>query len=585
MNDTQRTRLLAGILAATVAVFLGRSGFNSFVTGPISRSEKALVSAAEDLEKQELKEIGLLVARKNLDDWRAISLPENALNAQRLYREWVESLALQCGFGSLEVEPGRRPDRSGKYLSVTVDVKAETDLAGLSRFLYVFDQSSLLHRVVDLNIKSTGSQGNPRLEISLTAEGISVVNSGERPELFARTQTVSEVDGAATQIEVRRTEAFPWKESFLIRMERELLKVVSADEASETLWQVERGILNTTAESHPADTVVELLPVLWDRREKQFDQYTALLNASPFAVPAPPRTWNPRIAGLSSQTIAPGDTVRQTARADDVNPELGAAVLTLEESAPGMTLESSTGQLTWQTENTLATGVYPVKIVMTQPGAPEVRSETRIMITVKIPNNPPELSVPEKANVVLGQKFQLALTATDDGGADQLTWSLAAGAPEGLEIDAKTGVLSWSPPNTFKPADYSVTVNVSDKGDAPLTSSGTLSLAVQDDAAIMLLLTGAVSKDDVWYAWFRNKATGDRQQLKVGEHLKVAEIDATLTAIEPRSIQFTDVQGTWTLQLGETVRQKRLAVTAEAKSDAEESASEKTSGPAPAAGE
>ncbi len=94
---------------------------------------------------------------------------------------------------------------------------------------------------------------------------------------------------------------------------------------------------------------------------------------------------------------------------------------------------------------------------------------------------------------------------------------------------------------------------------APEAKTGTLKVRfnVRDDSASLTLLTGAVSKDGTWYAWFRNKGTGENQQLKLGDHLKVDEIDAEIVRIDNRFVELTDAGGLWKLDLGNNLRQRR----------------------------
>lgn len=78
-----------------------------------------------------------LKAQRNLEDWQVISLPPDVDIAQRLYREWVQALAEDCGFSRIEVVPASKSTQK-EYSTVAVEVRrAETDLQGLTRFLYL----------------------------------------------------------------------------------------------------------------------------------------------------------------------------------------------------------------------------------------------------------------------------------------------------------------------------------------------------------------------------------------------------------------------------------------------------------------
>jgi hypothetical protein len=74
----------------------------------------------------------------------------------------------------------------------------------------------------------------------------------------------------------------------------------------------------------------------------------------------------------------------------------------------------------------------------------------------------------------------------------------------------------------------------------------------------MTLLTGTVSRDDVWFAWLRNKGTGITARLKVGEFIRISDIDAEIADITNRFVTFRDDAGLWKLELGQILRDRQL---------------------------
>ncbi len=571
MDDKKRTLLLGGTLLAVLGLYGGQSFIKNSVIEPVRKLERAVATREQSLEQLSNKEIALGVARRQLDDWRDISLPEDAATAQRLYREWVENLALECSFANLSVEPGRKSDQRGMMLSVGVDVKAETDLAGLSRFMFLFDNAAILHRISNLLITSTGSQGNPRMEVSFTAEGASITGSGIRSELFARTTLAADVADDATEILVSPSDLFPSTTPFDVRIDRELIRVT---EISENRWTIERGAVGTKPGSHKASAAVELLPLLWNKKEKQLEDYSSLLSASPFAVPLPPRKYTPKLNGLADQSIRPGQEVRLTVKLEDTDPQFGSTQFELISPPENMAMDPATGEITWQTAETLTDGKYSATVVAFQQNRPEQRFEGQLNVNVTIPNASPTITVPTNLIAVIGQQFQQTVQASDDGPTDQLTFAVSGNVPEGLQIDNATGLISWMPEISQRPGEYSFDIKVTDKGKEPKSATTSLNLQLKEDDAAMTLLTGSVSKDDVWYAWLRNKATGLQVQLRTGDHINAAEIDAEIVSIAPRSILMKDQQGTWKLELGNTVRQRSLVQAAASATPAEADSTE-----------
>ena len=560
MDEKKRTKILAAGLVAAIAVYSLRSTLDGFLMKPIRDLQRNLNMANAENESLKLQEIKFKVARKNLDDWKYISLPQNQDDAQRLYREWVHELTRQCGFSGpgFEVTPGARSQQK-EFGTVGVEVKkAETDLQGLTRFLFLFDQADMLHRISAMKIDSPGAQGNPRLLVSFTAEGMSVIGGDDKTELQPRTTITSGISESAAEISVVPNESIiiedPFR-PFLVRVERELLRVEAVDGSA---WKVQRGFSGTKAAAHPEKATVELLPVAWDRQEKTLEQYADFVKGSVFVIPSPPKTWNPRLAGVSDKTIKPGEEVKFTVRAESFNPELGEPQFSLAEPVEGMSINPATGEFAWKPAETMGAGEYATTVMLTQSGNPELKLNSKVKFTIKSDNQPPVLTLAESAIVVIGREFAAIATATDDGPPESLKYSLGAGTPEGLSIDAVTGQLKWTPSRTFTPGKYDVEVKVTDSGEEPKSASGKIALDVEDDNAALTLLSAALSKDGVWYAWFRNKGTGKTEQLKVTEKLTVSEISVEIVGVTHRFVTLKDQDGIWKLQLGQTLRERKL---------------------------
>ena len=560
MDEKKRTKILAAGLVAVIAVYSLRSTLDGFLMKPIRDLQRNLNMANAENESLKLQEIKFKVARKKLDDWKYISLPQNQDDAQRLYREWLHELTRQCGFSGpgFEVTPGARSQQK-EFGTVGVEVKkAETDLQGLTRFLFLFDQADMLHRISAMKIDSPGAQGNPRLLVSFTAEGMSVIGGDDKTELQPRTTITSGISESAAEISVVPNESIiiedPFR-PFLVRVERELLRVEAVDGSA---WKVQRGFSGTKAAAHSEKSTVELLPVAWDRQEKTLEQYADFVKGSVFVIPSPPKTWNPRLAGVSDKTIKPGEEVKFTVRAESFNPELGVPQFSLTEPVDGMSIDPATGEFAWKPAETLGAGDYATTVMLTQSGNPELKLNSKVKFTIRSDNQPPVLTLAESAIVVIGREFAETATATDDGPTASLKYSLGAGAPEGLSIDAVTGQLKWTPSRTFIPGKYDVEVKVTDSGEEPKSASRRIALDVQDDNAALTLLSAALSKDGVWYAWFRNKGTGKTEQLKVSEKLKVSEINVEIVVVTHRFVTLRDQDGVWKLQLGQTLRERKL---------------------------
>jgi len=566
MDDQKRTKILAGGLTLVILVFLLRSKVDGWLRGPILALQREVAAAEKSAVTLAADEIQLKVALRNLEDWKLISLPPDVDIAQRLYREWVQALAEECGFSRIEVVPASKSTQK-EFSTVAVEVRrAETDLKGLTRFLYLFDQADLMHRISALTIDSPSPKGNPRLTISFTAEGMSANGAEVHQELLARTTLTTAIKETEAVIAAETHDLFPITEPpeefepFLVRIERELMRVAGVTESG---WQVARGAEGTQAAPHATDAIIELFPVAWDRREKTQDQYAALVEASPFVIPSPPKKYVPRITGVSEKTIKPGEEVKFTAKADGLDPELGAAQFALSDAAEGMIIDPASGEFLWKPIADMAPGDYTATVLLTQEKATDVKVDSKLKITIKQPNTTPMITLTESAIVVLGQEFTTTASATDADATDTLKFSLGSGSPEGLTIDPMTGQLKWTPPKTFTPGKYDVEVKVTDSAAEPKSAAVKIALDVKDDFAALTLLSGIVGKDGVLEAWFRNKATGKVNSLKAGEKLTVSEIAADIVSITDRYVTMKDAEGLWKLKVGNGLRQRQLIEPAE----------------------
>ncbi len=98
-------------------------------------------------------------------------------------------------------------------------------------------------------------------------------------------------------------------------------------------------------------------------------------------------------------------------------------------------------------------------------------------ITCPLPdgsNHPPSFNHAPDQSVALGSTVSFAAAASDRDG-DQLTFTVAPGAPPGATIDPHTGRFTWTPAAI---GDYHVTLHVDDDGSPTLGDTETIAIAV-----------------------------------------------------------------------------------------------------------
>lgn len=553
MDESKRTKVLGGILVGVLAFMVAKPRY----MGPIEKAKTSLNSANSSLVTAQEKDWEVDLALQLIEDTQGTSLPPSVNDAQRIYLSWVTNLAEQCRFAQLKVTPGRTETRTDKYITVSVDVEGEIGLEDLSRFLFLFEQADLKQRITVLDVESTGSQGTPRMEVSLTAQGMSVVGSPSRSDVFARTHLPDKLDTDATTVVVGESADFPQDFPFKAQIGREMINVIGGDGNT---WEIERGVEGTKPAEHQGNDYVQLFGVPKLQQDLSFDRYSAFVAESLFTKPKPEKTYRPTF-DVANKTIEPGKTLRMSIKPRDVNVDIGKASIALNGAIEGMEYDPESGQFEYTPPEDAQPAKHELKFILTQQNNDDLNLEKTMTVSIQLANKAPILTVASSAAVILGREFSLELKAEDDGELDDLTFSLD-GAPEGLTIDGDS--LSWEPSNTFTPGEYEFTVKVADSGSPSKSASRKVTLNVQDDTAAVTRFTASVELDGIPVAWFWNQIENRKPELKVGQRLLVADIDAEVTEIAKRHVLMEDAEGIWKLALGNTVRQRELIEPAKA---------------------
>jgi len=117
-----------------------------------------------------------------------------------------------------------------------------------------------------------------------------------------------------------------------------------------------------------------------------------------------------------------------------------------------------------------------------------------------IPGNHPPVLAPIGARIVNESNIlAFTVTATDlEAPNDQLTFSLAPGAPSSATIHPVTGAFFWTPVETHGPGVYPVTIKVTDDGIPPLTDFETFNITVNEvNVAPVLTVPGGQNVNEL----------------------------------------------------------------------------------------
>jgi len=134
---------------------------------------------------------------------------------------------------------------------------------------------------------------------------------------------------------------------------------------------------------------------------------------------------------------------------------------------------------TWTDMDTLAGESYSYRVRAWNSNGFSNYSNIATIVTPAVPNSAPVLDFIGDRSIQELSTLVFTPTATDsDVPAQALTFSLAAGAPEGANIDPTSGVFSWTPSDAQGPGVYPVTVIVTDDGTPALSDAETFNITV-----------------------------------------------------------------------------------------------------------
>lgn len=156
-------------------------------------------------------------------------------------------------------------------------------------------------------------------------------------------------------------------------------------------------------------------------------------------------------------------------------------------SHSGVKIEENTGLITWQVP-AATQGTYPVEVTVTDEHGASVKQKFIIYINKDLP--PRFTSVPVLTGTT-GVAYRYQTIATDPEGA-RVKYFLPYGGPEGMIIDVKTGLLTWSQPAA---GVYNMTVTATDGVN---NTNQTFNLTITDASDETLEITS--TPDSSWTA-------------------------------------------------------------------------------------
>jgi hypothetical protein len=168
-----RQYLLGGVMLVMASYFGGTWLLNHWIQGPLEAAKRETAQRRKQIKDLESGLAKLREAGKMLEVWEQQSLPENAEVARSLYQAWLVELVEDIELTNPSVTSSEPTTRRGLYHSLSFSVRGRGTLEQLTRFLFAFYQTDLLHTVRTLSI--TPMQRSEQLDLSLSIEALALI--------------------------------------------------------------------------------------------------------------------------------------------------------------------------------------------------------------------------------------------------------------------------------------------------------------------------------------------------------------------------------------------------------------------------
>ncbi|MDA1273734.1 MAG: immunoglobulin domain-containing protein [Verrucomicrobia bacterium] len=189
----------------------------------------------------------------------------------------------------------------------------------------------------------------------------------------------------------------------------------------------------------------------------------------------------PVLAAINNQVVNEESLLTVNGSASNIESATETLAFSLDPGAPsGAAINPANGLFTWTPSEAQGPGTASITIRVTDNGTPPLSAAQTFTVTVNEVNVGPLLAEIGNQTADEGSSLSFGLSGSDaDIPSNTLTYSFGGGAPSGATLSS-SGVFSWTPGETQGPGSYSITVQVSDNANPPLTAVRTFSVTVNE---------------------------------------------------------------------------------------------------------
>jgi len=178
--------IAGGIFGACFGLFVVANRFYEGITDRQNQVENLQIEEA-NLNARMAR---LDKARKEVDKWKAISLPGNLAASSLMYKNFLQEMLLRHKFTVRSMsEPNRLVSGSSRQAAplttnIGYDVVFEARLGQLTNFLKEFYSVNVPHLIKNIAIEPIGKGGDARLVVTMKVEALSMSNTPLRQAII-----------------------------------------------------------------------------------------------------------------------------------------------------------------------------------------------------------------------------------------------------------------------------------------------------------------------------------------------------------------------------------------------------------------
>ncbi|MES9972570.1 MAG: putative Ig domain-containing protein, partial [Candidatus Thiodiazotropha sp.] len=179
----------------------------------------------------------------------------------------------------------------------------------------------------------------------------------------------------------------------------------------------------------------------------------------------------PSLAPIADQSTVVGQSLQVQASASD--PEGEAIRYSLVNAPAGMAINPTSGSIQW-TPDATQTGSASATVSASDPGLQSASTSFSLTVLSEESNQPPTISPVADQSIDAGTAFSMTLAASDPDANEILSFSLS-GAPGGLQFDALSGTINWTP-TSDSIGGHPVIATVTDSAGAQASTGFTINV-------------------------------------------------------------------------------------------------------------